>query len=345
MIRILSLLPLLCSTFLIKGQETDVIKKDFNQDGTEDRLECFQEWGNNFGGIDCKLIDGKTQEVFELKNYGCYCEMKAKVLVDPELMKSKNASFLMALSKKVLPPVNSTSDASLKWIIASSYSTTKRIDSSAFEFIFNPKTTWQKGEPEFPSTYTVEMRIDSLIALIPEEKVTSIENYSEIGYLVYHGKTHLTHNRILAETTEFITATENHTYQILKTKHGVVAKKDDSYKWLFVTDMHSNDAPQKLRWESIKKVILQDKYLIIKQSLAPDPEYTIYVLDIETGVGGQLKIDHDALLNMNIEITDLSSEERFSIKENNIVIGNKDFKLKFPLEKIKHELDMFSKGN
>ena len=331
-------------TTSIAAQHTSVTHEDFNTDGIEDRLKCTYEIGSNFGGGDCELVDGKTQNKFTLSNYGCFCAIKKRVFVAPDLRKKENEYFLYTLKKEILPQFRPVPDQSLYWIIKSGLNTQKPIENAYFDLVFNPETAWRHGEPELPYTYSIEIGAETLSKIAPEEKSLFTQSISSDhkDFLVYYGDTHFTVEN--EEIKDFISVANSDTYEILKTAHGVIAKKEDTYKWMFVTDMDINASPQKLRWASIEKVVLHDKHLIIKQSLAPDPEYNLYVVDIESGLGGRLKIDFDKLLESGIEIPDLSKEERFSIQEGNIIIGRKGSELKIPLEKIKQELTSFTKG-
>lgn len=332
-------------TFSISGQYTSITQEDFNNDGKEDRLKCTYEIGSNFGGTDCELVDGKTNKKFALSNYGCYCAIKKQVSVTPDLRKKHNEYFLYTLKKEVLPQFKPIPDQSLYWIIKSGLTTERLSEHPYFDLAFNPANAWIQGEPEPPFTYSIEISAQTLSKIIPEQNKTINENRSSDhkDFLVYYGDTHFSTEQ--NETKDFILVDKNETYQILKTAHGVIAKKGNTYKWLFVTDMHINGSPQKLRWTSIEEVILHDNFVIIKQSLAPDAEFNLYVVDIEKGIGSRLRIDFDILQEKGIEILELKPEERFALHDNAILIGNNDYKIKFPLLEIKHELDILKKGN
>lgn len=316
----------------LSAQHSSVTHEDFNNDGIEDILKCTYEIGSNFGGGDCELQDGKTKNKFKLSNYGCFCAIKKHVFVDPELRKKENEYFLYTLKKEILPQFKPIPDQSLYWIIKSGLHTQRPKEHLYFDLIFDPQNAWRQGQPELPFTYSIEIGAETLSKITPIPGETSSKKLSadHKDFLVYYGDTHFSVEN--EKIKDFISVAKNDTYEILKTAHGVIVVKNNSYKWLFVTDMDINDSPQKLRWASIEKVVLHGKHIIIKQSLAPDSEYNIYVIDIETSYGGRLKID--------MEITDLSSEERFSVQEGNIIIGRKEI----PLEKIKHQLKSFTKG-
>lgn len=331
-------------TVSLSAQHTSITQEDFNDDGIEDVLKCSYEIGSNFGGGNCELVDGKTKNKFTLSNYGCFCAIKKRVFVSPELRKKENEYFLHTLKKEILPLFKPVPDQSLYWIIKSGLNTQKLTKHPYFDLIFNPEIFWRQGEPEPPFTYSIEIGAETLSKITTEEQTSFSQNVSSDhkDYLVYYGDTHFTTEN--EEIKNFISVAADDTYEILKTAHGVIAKKENTYKWLFVTDMDINASPKKLRWASIENLVLHDKHLILKQSLAPDPEYHIYVIDIESGIGGRLNIDFDLLLEKGVKILDLNQEERFSIQGDHIVIGNKRNKLEFPLEKIKQELALFTKG-
>ena len=331
--------------FSLSAQHISTTDEDFNSDGFEDVLKCSYEIGSDFGGANCELTDGKTQNTFILSNYSCFCDIKTRVVVAPILRKKENEFFFYNLKKEVLPKFRSTPDQSLYWIIKSSLNTKRPKSHPYFDLVFNPQTSWRYEVPELPTTYYIEIGVETLSIIIPEKNtsLTSSRSLNEKDFLIYYGDTHSSLESV--KIKDFIPVTKNANYEILKTAHGVIAKKEAVYKWLFVTDKHLNASPQKLRWASIEEVVLQDNYIIIKQGLAPDNTYNIYIVNIETGTGGRLKIDFDLLLEKGIEIQDLTPEERFSLDDNFIVIGKKRKKLKFSLEKIKQELESLTKEN
>ncbi|MEP3208066.1 MAG: hypothetical protein ABJN95_02695 [Maribacter sp.] len=340
----LHFLLLLLLALSLSAQHTSITTEDFNSDGIKDLLKCSYEIGSNFGGGECELTDGKTKSKFSLSNFGCFCAIKKRVGVAAELRKKENEYFFYRLKKEILPKFRPTPDQSLIWIINSSLHSQEPSEHRYFDLTFNPKIVWRQEEPELPSTYYIEMGVQILSKMIPAERNSAApRSRDQKDYLVYYGDTHFAAEG--SKTKDFIPVAKNDAYEILKTAHGVIAKKANSYKWLFVTDKDINASPQKLRWASIEDVVLHDSYVIIKQGLAPDNEYHIYIIDIESGIGGRLKINFDFLLEKGIEILDLTPKERFSIENNTIRIGRKRKILKFPLTEIKHELAILAKGN
>jgi hypothetical protein len=183
------------------------------------------------------------------------------------------------------------------------------------------------------------MSTDSLNKLVPQtNRVRKQDKQSHHqGFLVYYGDTHFSAQNSVERS--FIEVDESETYKVLRTSHGILAKKGILNKWLFVTDIDINGSPSKLRWQSIEQIVMVDNLIVVKQSLAPDVLYNIYVIDIETGVGGKLKIDFDFF--DDTEISDLSLEERFSVKDNTVHIGSSDKQLKFSLMEIEQNMKEF----
>lgn len=337
MSKLPTLLLFLTAVF-VTAQHTTMTIEDFNADGVEDRLKCSYEIGSNFGGTDCTLTDGKTNASYRLTNFGCYCKVKQHVILSPELKKPENVSFLYALRKEVLPIRRITPDQSLLWIIKSSLATRKVTDNAYFDLVFNPKSQWRQGEIELPSTYYIEMSAAVLSKIIPSEEKRQKTDLKGNDFLIYYGHTHFQDQGSELDSLKFVA--ENDSYKILKTAHGVLAKKGDSYKWLFITDIDINGSPAKLRWNSIEEVALLENHILIKQSLAPELTYNIYLINIENGIGGKLKIDFDTFNEE--ELQNLKSEKLFTIKENTIHIGLKKNSMKFSLDEIKQNLHTFN---
>ncbi len=328
------------SSFFLVAQHNSLTTEDFNSDGITDQMKCIYDVGSSFGGGTCEITDGKTKKTFSLSNYGCFCAIKKRIVIEPDLQKKQNEYFLYHLKKEVLPVFRSTPDQSLLWIINSGLNTRNPKNITDFDLIFNPKTTWRQEVPELPSTYYIEMNAGTLDKITKKDTISSAKKKPSIkkDYLVYFGDTHVSTDS--TSVPDFISISKNGTYEILKTKHGVLVKKDKSYKWLFVTDLDINDSPEKLRWASIDEVFLQEQYAIVKQNLAPRNEFHVYLINIETGVGGRLKLDFDVLEERGIKLLELKSEERFSIKENAIVIGKGKNYLKLPLTELKQKLTL-----
>ena len=336
--------------FNVFGQQyTDTtITKDYNTDGIVDTLHHFEEYGSGFGGLAYKITDGKTNEVFELSNFSSYGSIKKLIQIPPNLLKKENKSFLETFKKGLLPTNRKTADPSLKWIISTTYNSHTLKDSTYFDKVFTPKTPWITTDYESPSSYYIEIQGDSVLKFIdinikPETDSLKIRNLQ--AFLIYYGKNIRDWNLKVDHEGNAedgpIAVVANQDYKIYKTNHAILAKKGNSYKWLFISEADITGSPQKLRWSSIDKMILKDDYLIFKQNLAPDPEYNVFIIHIESGNFGRLNIDFDTLLEDEIFIYDLSPEEELSIENNTISIGRGKRSLHIPLNAVKLNLDTF----
>ena len=322
----------LLSTISVISQHTTITDEDFNLDGIADHMKCTYEIGHNFGGSTCDLIDGKTNIKYTLHNKSCFFAMKSHVNVDKDLRKKENKYFFYKLKTEILPKFSPIADQSLLWIINSTLHTTNLTNNTHFDYIFNPKTTWRSGQPTLPYTYYIEIKEQTISKIINTQHNTEeILSKDHKDFLVYYGDTHFLNQN----DKKFELVTENSSYQILKTAHGVIAKKGKTYKWLFVTDIDANDAPRKLRWASIDTVILQNNYVIIKQNLAPDRDFNLYLINIENGIGAKLKIDLD-----KINFETLSKTEQLSFKNDTLYLGKKENLIEIPLQEVKKALDV-----
>ncbi len=287
------------------------ISEDFNKDGYTDTLRSYYDGGSGFGGIYAGLTDGKTGEVFEMSTAACFCALKIVSLIPPELNKLENSSFLKAIKDEILPPERQSPDPSLKWIIESSFSNYKPDQNTFFDLIIDPQLNWEKGVPELPDIYYMPVQGDTLSKLYSGEDMPEHINPEENhGFLIYYGHNH--YRSLSGDSLRL--ADENKTYQIYMTSHGILAKKGDAYKWLFLSDIDISGAPEKLRWESIGDINLIGKYMIVKQNLPPFDSYSIYVLNIETGICGRLKYDFQ-------DTNDYDENDNFVIHKNTVIIN------------------------
>ncbi|WP_298420512.1 hypothetical protein [uncultured Kordia sp.] len=262
---------------------------DFNNDMVDDTLKTFYEGGSGFGGRYVQMTNGKTNERFELTNNGCSCEIKRMVLMTPALAKSENQLFLKELKAQLLPEKRNKPDASLDWIIKSAYANKKLENNKFFDLIIDPKNSWRNTEFEYPSNYYIEVEGDTLTKLYGTayEAPEWLHKKATKGFLVYYA-----HNHYRNKVGDSLQISDNNGfYKVYQTSHGVIVKKGNLHKWIFISDISITGAPDKLRWESIQMTKLYGKYLFIQQDLPPSGEYKLFVLNIETGICGRLKYD------------------------------------------------------
>lgn len=290
--KILTIFLYLISSQVFGQQGNKIIVADFNKDGVVDTLNPFYDKGSSFRGGFVQIVNGKTNETFELVNDGeCFCQIRYVVLISPALNKPKNALFLEAFKKHLLPENRTVPDPSLDWIIRSSFSRVKLDGNSFFDIIIDPQTSWLNEEFEYPYNYYVEITGDTLTQLYdrhseaPKWFNKKESKQKNKGFLVYRA-----HNHYRNKSGDSLKlSASNSLYKVFSTSHGVFVKKGDTHKWVFMSDFLLTGAPGKLRWESIKRVKLFDKYLLIHQDLPVTDSYRLFVIDIETGILGRLK--------------------------------------------------------
>ena len=100
-----TLIILLCliSCQVFGQRDIKVNVDDFNKGGVIDTLKSFYQGGRGFGGKYVQIINGKTHEIYELSNDGCFCQIKDIILIPPELNKTENRLFLETIKKQLLP--------------------------------------------------------------------------------------------------------------------------------------------------------------------------------------------------------------------------------------------------
>lgn len=334
MVRIIGFL-LLWSTVCVRAQPNDVLEiHDFNEDGIDDRLECIRELG-----VHCTFTDGLTKESIEWGDFACKGAIKSVITVPKQLLLDANTKVYKAMQREVLPNLKTSPDPSLQWILSANFSKRKLVDNLYLDMIFFPNSKWEDGDFSIPSNYYIEMSRDSLYRLDDAIRNDSLNNATtaQSGFLTYYGRVHFKGEH--PSQRDYLPVAADATYTIYRTRHGVLARKKNKFKWLFITDNDLARGPEKLRWESIEEVFLLNDHVLIKQGQAPAAEYQLYLVHIETGITGKIKIDFDMLLAHDIEFLDLSGRERFSMQEDTIRIGNDIKKLRLPLADIRKTLD------
>lgn len=319
-------------SYLVFGQQN--IVKDINEDGVLDTLNSYYSGGSSFGGRYVKVTNGKTGEIHELNSAGSFSQIKKIILIPPALNKPENILFLDAIKNEMLPSERNLPDPSLQWIINGSYSNIELNNNAYFNQIIDPQINWTHGELKLPHTYYTLVEGDDLRKLYD----SSFENpnwYNELehnkGLLIYYA-----HNHYRNKSGDSIKLVDsNDTYKIYKTSHGVAVKKKDKYKWLFISDIELTSAPGKLRWESIRKVTLLNKYLIIQQKLQPAENDKLYVINIETGICGSVKFKLPNSMNFNE-----NGKNAFIVEGKSIILNVEGKQVVFKLKDIFKELEV-----
>ena len=306
------------------SQDTETIHEDFNGDGFVDVLSCYYSEGSGFGGRYCELKNGASNEIYEVNTHGCFCEIKNAILIPPALRKEENKSFLEAIKRKLLPEWRDSADPSLQWIINANNSNYELSYNNYFDLILFSPTYWVEGNIELPRTYYIDLKGETLNQLYDETELPDWYDQKmneHEGWLIYYG-----HNHYRNPTGDSLTlADSTRSYKAYKTSHGLIIKNENSYAWIFVTDINLTGGPQKLRRESIKKVQIIDNYVIVEQSWKLSETNRIFVIDIETGICGRLKFTSNFL-------------EPFIIENGKLLLEDTDGQKFFLLDEIFKEL-------
>ncbi len=318
-------------SFQAFGQEASVKISDFNGDGIPDTLKSFYQGESGFGGKFCEVTNGKTKEIYELNTWGSFCQIKKCIIIPPALNKVENFKFLEAMNKEILPNKKNKPDASLQWIINSTFSNKILTNNKYFDLVIFNHSLWNDEKLQLPSTYYIYLEGDSLNKFYDTVEAPDWFNKNESkGYLIYYGHNHYRN----PSKDSLLLIDSNINYEVYRTSHGVLIKKDKLFKWVFISDAELTGAPEKLRWESIKRVQLIDNYIIIQQCLPPTDDYNLYLVNIESGICGKLKFDF-----YNKESIIPEKDNTFLIQSDTIIFSIKGKQTQFELTDIFKELD------
>ncbi len=291
------------------AQENPQIKtKDFNQDGYVDSLITTLSRGSGFGGKTISLIDGKNGNSFKMESKGCYCQIKQIITIPPALNQAQTSHYKEVILADLLPPMKNQLDPSLSWLIEANNNHHRLKDHPYFDLIIYPKIDWKKGDIQLPDTYTINV-ITEKNGQNQQIISTLKEKTSKDKLLVYFGHNHFSHR----ESDSLKHVVTNKSYKIFKTAHGILAKKGNRFKWLFINDYALFEGPEKLRWPSIGFIQVVGEFLIFQHHLTPGMEKNIFVIHLESGICGRYK--HKCVIQKTIDKTKGSA---FSITSSTI---------------------------
>jgi len=285
--RVLQILSIFIYCNVYSQYNAKTYTGDFNKDGVADTLTSYYDGGSGFGWKYAKITNGKTGEVFSMETGGCFCRIKTLVYVEPELLKPGNSVFMEMLKTEILPVFSEYPDASLEWILAGTASHKHIEDNKYYDLIIDPGPQWKDDEFRLPQSYYVSVYGDGLKAVFQSDEETPewFNKETDTAFLVYLAGNHYR----ISGGDSIKPVDRSDVYSVFRTAHAVLVYKNNLYKWLFVSDYDLTGAPEKLRWESVKSIVLKDDYLVVVQSLAPDIISRIFMINIETGICGRLK--------------------------------------------------------
>ena len=272
---------------------------DFNRDGFVDSLECFYHGGSGYGGWDAILRDGRGGKEFRISSYGGFFRLKKVIPIPPELLRGRNRPFLVPIKECLLPArKRKIADPSLQWVLdlhkngpvkLRGAQTDNRIFDLAFRFPIRPFV----GPLRIPESYYMDLGGRDLRRLYrtDEEAPAWLAEASE-GWLLYYGHNHRPNSGNSEETQGFREIVESDGDRLFKSAHGLVLKRKNSFRWIFVSDFDLVGAPDKLRWSSMGKTRMQNGLVFLLRDLhsdAPD----LWVIDPRRGRLARLSVRTD----------------------------------------------------
>ena len=336
-------ISLLLFFIFLKGtaqyKERESIIEDFNKDGVKDTLRYNY---NHEGHTITNIINGKTNESLQNDYFYYFGETVFLNSLSPNFFQKENKYFLKTLKKHWFSnDERKENDASLHWIL-NSIKSKKELpdnDNPYFNLIINPKSKWSLDKIELPNAYYRSLSKKEVFDIYGNEITKKINTeYQSKKHKNHLEKFFNTSNYFLSyipslldgeiiQPTGFKSTIKSNTYKIHKIKHAVSVKKGKESKWLFITNLITG-APQKLRWASIGKIQIVDTYVILEHQSPLSGENAIYIINIETGICGKLKLisrvyestfnqeENGAFFIKNKELTFLSttSEKPLTLK-------------------------------
>ncbi|WP_298759514.1 hypothetical protein [uncultured Psychroserpens sp.] len=289
--------------------DTISIVNDFNNDNISDSLTIYT-FRKTTESI--KVYNSLTKQSFTIGGRGSYNWSKANFLeiipLPEELVIPANEILLDTIIQYLLPNF-SEPDPSLDWLIAGYQN--KVIDTT--DNLFSMTLTCPISKHDTFSYPEASFKIISKDTLpVFWDRVCS-ENYIKYkhGILVYYGQNHRSRD------FEFQTDTISNNYEIFSTSHGILAKKEQKYSWLFITDGTLTGGPEKLRWKSIIKIKYFNNHIILHQVSGIGDYNKIFIINPENGKIGLLRIEDEYFCFNSPKCFD------FEVKESKLIINSR----------------------
>lgn len=258
------------STYSYGQRDLKTEVKDFNMDGYADTMITYYAGGSGHGGRYAEVIDGRTRQHHAFNTSMCFCQFWQSITLPKALCIPENREFREQMMTRLLPEKKEDPDPSFSWLLSAFDNHVELTHHPYFDQFVYPVSNWNSGEFQMPTTYYLQSS---------ELASDSIE------IQVYYG-----HNHFWNPSGDSITKVGGDSvYQIFRTSHGVFATRDNEFKWLFISDVETTGAPEKLRWESIGHVTFDGKYLLLRNHMAPLLDYSVYLINFETGAIGRMK--------------------------------------------------------
>jgi len=270
----------------------------------------------------------------------CDPSFTKKIIIPKNLALEKNKLFLDTIKERLLPSEKRTvMDSSLKWLISGELNKSRLKTHPFFNLIVSPKTNWQSTISLPKRYYYMDISGDTLQRLYHNtcgNNFLTCENDSvtknDKGFLINNIPGNYIHNyfngRRRKTLDEIISPiTQNKEYQVYKIYHTVFVKKDDRYKWVFISDNNVTALLSDRHRISIREIKLIDNYLIIIQQGFPY-DASIQIVNIETQRVGRMHYCPDSYLQIIDDVLTFTDE-------------NYPEEIKIPLKDIFKALDEF----
>lgn len=280
---------------------------DINKDGYKDSLISEFLTGNGGSSYQTYIIkSGKEQKILKRENQYSPAFVKDIIEYPVEYNNKENKDFFEVLKNTGLPKASKPSP-SLQWIIEATLSQ-RNIWHPYFNQVFRFKPRFIKGKFKFPISYYLEVNNDTLYRLcsskyqknnsypLPSNKLYCLEYGGRGLYRLNEEVLRTVRNPKLKDYKILKKVGESKSYALYTLPHAVIARKGESYAWIFVSDYDLTGGPEKMRWNAIKNAELMGKYAIIYHNSSNS--HNQFIVNIETGLCLKLNLPN----SVNFEV-------------------------------------------
>lgn len=262
---------------------------DMNGDSFGDSLihDFFKAEGLN----QYKIVNGKNNQALNID----YNSTTAGVIQFPYYyVNPENKLFIEAFLNSIRFKKADKPDPTLQWLMEGTLSNKSLPYHAYIQQIFRFKPRFIKGDFQFPESYYLEVKSDSLLKLCAT-RLQQTNAYLKPGMINYYTH-HTTSYDSLNKTLSLIDSSKIYKVYTLY-PNSVIAQKTEGYAWVFISDFTPIKGLMNVpRSNSIGDVRLVNKYLLISYTLGAlhtpiyETESTeVYVVDIEKGICVKLK--------------------------------------------------------
>jgi len=328
--KTISILLLFFAIGLISGQTIQI--KDFNQDGLNDTL-TYESYGNSVNEI--QYVDGSTGKQYSFYNYPSYNDFLYFIPISKdiinvlELLNSIQELFFSNLKRSKITP-------ELKWLISAYEFSNDENSNPHYSRIYKVPKDWYNWPPIFPEA--IYMIVDTDTLKIPDYYRREGEN-SQFGWLLYYGHNHrqFINNQIKSDFTK---TKSTNTFDLYKSSHGLLMRNEEQFSWLFHSNSNLTGGPEKLRWTSIEKVLIYEKFVFVHHKSPIRGENKVFVINTENGTVGDLKFEN-AFLNNKIKCFSINILDNVLIVKS--TISNDCMRSEGEIEEVKFEIESLTK--